>query len=268
MEILFVNVGVAAFTLLIYVSCVFLIAQLCNDNSIMDIAYGPAFLVTAISAITLTNTYDPLPVLISACIALWAMRLSVRIFLKNFGKPEDARYAAWRNEWLQKGRVYFLIRSYLQVNILQGLVILGVLMPFIVAWSFPDAFPSKLVVLGMFVFLFGLIYESLADWQLDHFISRKRANMTDSPIMKKGLFKYSRRPNYFGETLIWWGQAIMVIALPFGWLALLSPLLITYIVVKVTGPMLEDIFLKKYPGEYGEYIQSTPYLLPKFLKFF
>jgi len=84
--------------------------------------------------------------------------------------------------------------------------------------------------------------------------------------MTRGLFSLSRRPNYFGETLIWWGLAIMVLPLPLGWIAISSPLLITYIVTKVTGPMLEDSFLEKYPEKYQHYMDTTSYFIPWFKK--
>jgi steroid 5-alpha reductase family enzyme len=106
------------------------------------------------------------------------------------------------------------------------------------------------------------VYETVADLQLDRFIMRKQAGLEAAPLMTKGLFMYSRRPNYFGESLVWWGQAIMVLPLPFGMLGILSPLVITYVVVKVTGPMLERIFLEKYPAEYQAYMRTTNYFLP------
>jgi steroid 5-alpha reductase family enzyme len=80
--------------------------------------------------------------------------------------------------------------------------------------------------------------------------------------MTSGLFHYSRRPNYFGEVLIWVGLATMAYPLPYGAWAVLSPLLIWYIVTRVTGPMLEKIFLEKYPAEYRAYMHSTNYFIP------
>jgi steroid 5-alpha reductase family enzyme len=262
MDILIVNIGIVACLLLIYVTSVFIFAQILKDNSVMDILYGPAFLFTSYLYLTLTETAATLPIILVICIALWATRLSTRIFLKNFGNPEDARYAAWRSEWMQKGKLYFLFRSYLQINLLQGAVILVVLLPFIIAVSSPHILSAPFVLVGTIVFLFGFAYETIADFQLDQFIARKKAGTETAKLMTSGLFKYSRRPNYFGETLIWWGQAIMVLSLPFGFLALLSPLLITYVVTKVTGPMLEQLFLKRYPEEYKAYMQSTSYFFP------
>lgn len=262
MENILINAGVVACLLAIYSIIVFFIARLKRDNSVMDIAYGPAFFVATFGAATLTNNSELLPSVIIGCIGAWAIRLGSRIFRKNLGKAEDARYAKWREEWMQKGRAYFLARSYLQVNLLQVAIILLVALPAVLALAHPEAFSYSFLITGFAVFVFGLAYEGIADLQLDAFIARKKAGKEESTLMKQGLFKYSRRPNYFGETLVWWGLAIMVLPLPFGSLALISPILITYIVTKVTGPMLEDQFMEKYPEEYGEYKRTTSYFIP------
>lgn len=263
MELLFVNFGIVWSFILIYVTTVFVLAQLRRDNSIMDIAYGPAFLFAAGGTLLVTGWTATLPLLMLGCIGVWAARLAIRIGRKNWGKPEDARYAAWRTKWEACGRLYFLIRSYLQVNILQGIIIAIVLLSFVIAVT---AHPLNVVWwsvwLGLGVYLLGLGIESLADYQLDQFLARKRAGTEPATLMTTGLFRYSRRPNYFGETLIWWGLAIMVLPLQFGWLAIASPLLITFIVTRVTGPMLEDIFLEKYPEEYRAYMAKTSYFIP------
>lgn len=265
-QILLINSGIVASLLLLYSIFVFLISRVRQDNSVMDIAYGPAFFTSTLGAAYLTNTSGLLLAAVIGGIGIWSIRLSTRIFKKNFGKPEDARYAKWREQWMKKGRAYFLIRSYLQVNVLQVIIILFVATPAIIAMSYPTEYSHTFLLIGSLVFLFGFLYETIADWQLDQFIAAKKAGTAKADLMKKGLFKYSRRPNYFGETLVWWGLAIMVLPLPFGYLALISPLLITYIVTMVTGPMLEDIFLKKYPEAYQQYIDTTSYIIPWFPK--
>ncbi len=262
MALLLVNSGIFACILLIYVTIVFLIAQIKRDNSVMDIAYGPAFFVTSLIMVLLTGTTGLLPFVIVGMMGVWSTRLALRILKKNWGKPEDARYAAWRTAWMQKGRLYFVIRSYLQINLLQGFIIMTVALPFIIAISFPEALVWPLLILGALIYMCGLIIETIADWQLDAFIARKKAGTESANLMVTGLFHYSRRPNYFGETLIWWGQAVMVLASPVTLLALVSPLMITYIVTKVTGPMLEAIFLQKFPEEYRAYMDRTSYFIP------
>lgn len=244
------------------VTFLFLLALQLQNNSIMDIAYGPTFAIAALCLLFGTGQFSLLSITIVGAILLWALRLSLRIYRKNAGKPEDERYAAWRQAWMKRGKAYFVLRSYLQVFLLQGSVIAIVGSPALLAVIYAQDFSWWSVILGAAVFLFGLIYESVADWQLDRFIAQKRAGTIEDPLMRTGLFRYSRRPNYFGEATIWTGLAIMVLSVPVGYLAIVSPLLITYIVTRVTGPMLEAIFLEKYPEEYRRYMHRTNYFIP------
>jgi steroid 5-alpha reductase family enzyme len=262
-ELLLINMLTYGAVVLAAVTIVYGIAIVQKDNSVMDIAYGPTFAISAWVTIALVQPLSPLPYLVAGLMSLWALRLGIRIFRKNYKKPEDARYAAWRTQLQMRSRRYFLIRSYLQINILQGCIITLVALPFIVSLSAGSALPLLAVMVGVAIFASGLLYETVADLQLDRFLARKRAGTEPAAIMTSGLFHFSRRPNYFGESLIWWGLALIVITLPWGWLALISPLLITYIVTKVTGPMLEKIFLEKYPTTYGEYMKTTSYFIPR-----
>lgn len=260
---LLVHILVFAAILLILVTGVFIIAQLRRDNSVMDIAYGPLFFLTAMSTLFFTSGVSATAFLITGLMGLWSTRLALRIYRKNKGKAEDARYAAWRQEWMKRGRSYFLWRSYLQINVLQAVIILLVSLPFIIATASNElSYNLYIVFFGLAIYAFGLGYEALADYQLDMFLRDKKSGKTTAPLMITGLFHFSRRPNYFGETLVWWGIAIIALPLPYGFIGIISPLVITYIVTKVTGPMLENIFLEKYPEEYRAYMSSTNYFIP------
>jgi steroid 5-alpha reductase family enzyme len=265
---LFVAFSVYGLIVLVLVTSIFIVAQLRADNSIMDIAYGPTFLLAGLASAWLLQSYSPLTLLCLTGIALWSLRLGLRIYRKNKGQPEDARYAAWRSAWSARGQLYFILRSYLQINVLQGLIITLVSLPLILSLTRPEYLFTTLptlawsIPLGALIFCIGLTLESIADHQLDTFIARKRAGTEPAILLTTGLFRYSRRPNYFGETLIWWGLAIMVCPLPLGWLAFIAPLLITYIVTYITGPMLEALFLKRNPVEYRAYQERTSYFIP------
>lgn len=256
------STAIFAAIVFLLVTVVFIISRLLKDNSVMDVAYGPIFSISAITAILLTGMYGTAALVVAGCLLVWSLRLGTRILRKNWGRPEDPRYQAWRERWLQKGRLYFLVRSYLQVNLLQGVIIVVVALPFIIALAAVYEYSLPFLYAGGAVFVFGLLYESIADWQLDRFLKQKKAGTTSAQILTTGLFRYSRRPNYFGETLVWWGLAIMALPLPFGPVALLSPLLITFIVTKVTGPMLEAQFLARHEQEYRTYMNTTSYFIP------
>ncbi len=252
--------SVYALVVLCIVTTVFIIASWRDDNSIMDIAYGPTFAIAAWCTMLLTSTTN-LGIIIASVITLWALRLGTRIFRKNKGRPEDARYAAWRTAWREHGALYFVIRSYLQIYILQGSIIVLVAVPFLVSLT-THTLNTAFAICGIALSLFGLGFETLADRQLDQFLREKKLGQTMSPIITTGLFRYSRRPNYFGETLVWWGLALAAFGSSSAWIVFVSPLLITYIVTRITGPMLEAIFLREYNNEYQAYMKKTSYFIP------
>jgi steroid 5-alpha reductase family enzyme len=249
--------------ILMLITTVFIIAQLKADNSIMDVAYGPIYALAFWITWVATGMPVGIPILVGSLVTLWALRLGVRIGRKNWGKPEDARYAAWRTEWSQRGQLYFVVRSYLQVNLLQGIIIFVVATPLWLTLTLKSIPVSYVLILGALITLAGLLYETIADWQLDRFIAGKKAGTEPANVMTRGLFRYSRRPNYFGESLVWWGLAVTVLSNGLsGWFVLVSPLLITFILTRVTGPMLEAIFIEKYPDAYRDYMRQTNYFIP------
>lgn len=261
MEQIFVNGGIFAAVTLLQSAVLFLLMQTKRDNSIIDIAYGPMFFISALSTLLITKNSSPTALVITFIIGVWATRLSYRIGKKNWGKPEDVLYAAWRTEWMKRGSLYFILRSFLQINLLQGILIVLIASPFIIAVSH-SATHTLFLVLGAAISLGGLLLEATADKRIDTFLKEKKAGLTLEPFLRTGLFRYSRRPNYFGETLVWWGLAVTTIAVPFGYLALIGPLTITYIVTKITGPMLEKIFIEKFGEAYKAYMQETSYFIP------
>ncbi len=260
-ELVFVYGGIFAVVVLLQSALLFLVMQFKRDNSLIDIAYGPLFFTSACITLFLTNNNSKLPLLITFLMAIWALRLSYRVGKKNWGKPEDIRYAVWRETWMKRGQLYFVLRSFLQINLLQGIIIVLIATPFILSATV-DNFSWSFIFIGATISLLGLGFETIADKQIDNFIRGKKAGIITEPFLAKGLFRYSRRPNYFGETLFWWGLALMVIPFPYGYLALIGPLTITYIVTRITGPMIEKIFIEKYGEAYLAYMKETSYFIP------
>jgi steroid 5-alpha reductase family enzyme len=257
----------AALLLFCFVTVVFCIALLRRDNSIADIAYGAAFsLVTLTLYFTQFVTPSLRSSIVTACIAAWSARIVLRIYLKNRGKKEDFRYAAWRTEWMQRGYVYTVIRSYLQVFLLQGFIILLVVLPGILANTLQTSTMAWYNWLGLALWVIGFLFESIGDKQLDTFLAGKKAGTEKAAIMKTGLWKYTRHPNYFGESLMWWGLALVChLGMPYSVLAFISPILITHLLINVSGiPMLE----KKWAGnpEWEEYAKRTSAFLPSMPK--
>jgi steroid 5-alpha reductase family enzyme len=166
-------------------------------------------------------------------IAIWGIRLALHIGLRSKGKPEDFRYKKWREEW---GK-YFLLRSYLQVYLLQGFFMWIISIPIIVVSVATDQAISPFILAGTIIWLIGFAFEAIGDYQLMVFIKHKK---NKSDIMQTGLWKYTRHPNYFGEVLLWWGMFIIVMPLQYGIWAIISPITISYLLLYVSGiPMLE-----------------------------
>ncbi len=261
MEQIFVYGGIFTAVTLLQSAVLFLIMQARRDNSLIDIAYGPMFFISAGITLFVTHERGIVSLIIAALMGVWALRLSYRIGKKNWGKPEDVRYATWRSEWLKKGQLYFVLRSFLQINVLQAVLIVLIASPFIVSLTITTV-SMTFLVLGMLVTICGIAIETIADRQVDAFLKGKKDGTVSDLFLRHGLFRYSRRPNYFGETLVWWGFAIMTLAAPYGYLALIGPLTITYIVTKITGPMIEKIFMEKYGEAYRDYMKQTSYFIP------
>lgn len=246
----------------IYMTVWFVLALVRKDNSIADIAWGLGFVLVAAVTFLRRGSSLFLPLLVTSLVAVWGARLAVHIFLRNRKRGEDPRYAEWRRKWGPS----FLWRSYLQVFLLQGLFLLVISSPIILVNSNPYN-PTVIVdggswFVGFIVWCLGFLFEAVGDAQLARF---KRDPGNRGKIMDKGLWRYSRHPNYFGEALMWWGIFLVALEVPLGWTTVVSPVLITFLLVRVSGiPMLE----KKYAGnaEFQAYARRTNAFVPWFPK--
>jgi steroid 5-alpha reductase family enzyme len=254
---------------LFYTSCIFFIAKHKKDNSIIDIAYGPGFIITAVALACIQLTYHPLPTfgsIIFILILIWGIRLSRRIYKKNKHKGEDFRYRAWREDWMIRGEKYFLLRSYVQIFILQGIIISLVLLPFTLSISsdLQNTIGYTIpLLLGVLLWALGFIFESVGDAQLDRFISKRYEHK--STLIKSGLWKYTRHPNYFGESLMWVGIAVIAFGATMSLFVFVSPFLITGLLLFVSGvPMLEKKWEddKNTKEEWEHYKKKTSMFFP------
>lgn len=245
-----------------YLMLTLVIALIREDNSIMDIVYGSAFVLIAWCLAFLWLGWSERQMIVLACVTVWGVRLTTRILLRNWGKPEDFRYRAWREEWKKRGMLYFFLRSLGQIYLLQGAVILVVSLPVLVVFSAIQGPLMWYNWLGLGIWCVGFCFEFVGDFQLDRFI-RNQANK--GQLMTTGLWKYTRHPNYFGEATMWWGLFLVVLGLPLSELVLLSPMLITFLLTQVSGiPMLE----KHWAGrpDWEEYKKRTSAFIPWFPK--
>lgn len=239
---------------------VFGLALLLEDNSIIDIAYGPLFVLVSWSIVLFWSEWSWRQLILLGLITVWGLRLGIRILWKNWRKPEDFRYRAWRTTWQQKGMLYFFFRSLGQIYMLQGIVVLVVLTPVLVVFSQAQAPLLWFNWLGLAVWCIGFFFEAIGDWQLDRFVRRPE---NQGKIMTTGLWRFTRHPNYFGEATMWWGMLLLVLGMPLAPLAVLSPVLITFLLLQVSGiPMLEARWAGR--PDWEEYKKRTSAFFPWF----
>lgn len=245
-----------ALLIFFYQTFLFIISLLYKRNDVADIAWGGGFV--AIAAFLLI--YYPAALhnwIIYLLTFLWGIRLSVYLFFRNRGKAEDFRYLAWRESW---GK-HFYLRSFLQVFMLQGFFMWLISVPLQVAAVANNREETTYWVMGVLVWIVGFYFQAVGDAQLKQFGKTKKPG----EIIQTGLWKYSRHPNYLGEILMWWGIGIIVLPLSLGWLGLVGPLTITWLLTAVSGvPMLEKKY--KHSAAYQQYKTQTPALFPDLWK--
>jgi steroid 5-alpha reductase family enzyme len=246
----------AALVLFLYMTALFLLAQKRQDNSIADVAWGPGFILVAFSTLIFDGSFFPRQLIASLLVLIWGLRLSIRIYLRNRGKGEDIRYRKWREEW---GK-YFVIRSYLQVFLLQGGILLLNITPVLFINTYDSGSFGLLDALGLLLWVLGFGFESLSDWQLDRFIRDKGSR---GKIMDQGLWHYSRHPNYFGEVTMWWGIYILALSVPWGWVTIIGPLTISSMILFVSGIPMTEKLMEKNPA-FADYKRRTSIFIPWF----
>ncbi len=230
----------ASIIILAYVTMWFIVSLIKKRNDVADIAWGLGFVVICIYQVWTKPIY-PISGLVYILVALWGLRLALHIGSRSKGKAEDFRYEKWREEWGNS----FLIRSYLQVYVLQGFFMVLISVPILIISIAPrpeflgmfHLYFNTFTVIGLVIWFIGFAFETIGDYQLSVFIKNKKSK-TD--IMQTGLWRYTRHPNYFGEVLVWWGIFIITLPFHYGIWGIISPLIITYLLLYVSGiPLLE-----------------------------
>jgi steroid 5-alpha reductase family enzyme len=248
----------SAICVFLYMLLIFMLAWIKKDNSIVDIAWGIGFILVAILTFFMETDFVTRHVLVTALIFIWGIRLATHIAIRNRGRGEDFRYAQWRKDW---GK-WFLIRSFFQIYMLQGFLLLIIAYPLMLINHSIETGIVFLDILGIIIWLIGFVFEAVGDYQLAKF---KRKTENKGKIMTQGLWRYTRHPNYFGETAMWWGIFLIALSVRNGWTAIVSPLLITFLLLRVSGiTMLE----KKYFGnkDFEEYAKRASAFFPWFPK--
>jgi len=253
--------GIAALTIWFLMTIMWLLSLKLKNTSIVDIIWGFGFvLVNWVAFFVSQESYPVRSWILNILVTLWGLRLTTHILLRNWGKPEDFRYAAWREEHGKKWWWY----SYLQTFLLQGTLVFFISAPLIHTQS--TATPTSigiLEVLGIILWAIGFFFETVGDIQLERF---KKNPENKGKLLNTGVWRYTRHPNYFGDSAQWWGFYLIAAGSTLGFLTIFSPIIMTYFLVKVSGvAMLEKSMADRKPG-YREYMQTTNAFIPWFPK--
>ncbi len=249
----------------IYFTGIFILATIIKNNSIVDIGWGMGFVIGAWVSLFVTPAPTLLSYIIVGFISFWGLRLSIRLFKRNVGKPEDFRYAQWRKEWGDQVVVIAFFRVFMIqcfINFIVGSVAYITIQNNTFTFSSPG---SYLVYLGLFIALIGLLFEVIGDEQLRRHI--KKGTRT---LLQTGLWSITRHPNYLGEILIWNGLYISGVSLVINsqvsliyyLILILSPLIMSTVLIKISTPLLEKN-MAKYHG-WEAYTRKVPMIFPFF----
>jgi steroid 5-alpha reductase family enzyme len=241
----------------LYMVIIFFIAKSKDKYSIVDIGWGPGFVLIAWITFLLESNFGIHSLLTTILITIWGMRLGVYLYVRNAGKPEDYRYVNMKKGW----KTNIPTKAFFQVFMLQGFLMLLISYAIIsVNYSSASDF-GVLAFIGLILWIFGFLFESIGDMQLKKFVRNKKPG----EVMKTGLWKYTRHPNYFGESVQWWGIFLISIESSKDFFNLITPVVITYLLLFVSGvPLLE----KKYKDnpDFQEYASKTSIFFPWFPK--
>ena len=241
-------------------SLLWVVSLFLKNSSIVDIFWGTGFVI--ISWITFFRTIEtigPRDWLIVVLVTIWGLRLSFYVLWRNAGKGEDFRYAKWRNE---AGKSWWW-RSYFKVFLLQGLIMWVVAAP-LTAVQMPGVSDSLRILdfLGVFVWAAGFFFETVGDAQLAKFKANRE---NKGQLLRTGVWRYTRHPNYFGDAAQWWGFYLITVASG-AWWTIISPILMTYLLVRVSGVAMLERTLKETKPDYKDYAEKTNAFFPWFPK--
>jgi len=247
---------IAGAAILGFMTVLWLVSLALRNSSIIDIFWGAGFVFSGWVYYALTLDGSPArKLLLMALVTIWGLRLSLYILYRNWRKPEDFRYQKWREE---AGQSWWW-RSFIKVFLLQGFFMWIISAPLLVA-QYPALPPSLglLDYLGAALWGYGFFFEALGDLQLARFKSNP-ANK--GRLLDKGVWRFTRHPNYFGDATQWWGYYLVALSAG-GWWSIFSPVFMTYLLVKVSGVALLEKSLKNAKPGYEEYVRRTSPFIP------
>ena len=246
------NLGIVALMMVIG----WLVSLKLENVTVVDSLWAVGFMLIAWSSLMLGPGGTLRSLLLVLMTTAWGLRLSGYLSWRNWGKGEDPRYGAWR---ARHGEHFGKLSLY-KVFLLQAvfLWVIALSLQYGILGSVPAGL-TWLDALGIVTWIIGFGFEAIGDYQLARF---KADPANKGRVMDKGLWAYTRHPNYFGEAMVWWGVALMVLSVPGSWWTLISPIIITAVLLKMTGVTLTERHLVDNKPQYRDYMQRTSSFIP------
>lgn len=245
--------------ILCLMTTLWVISIVLKNVSIVDMFWGLGFVLVNTYYYFNTDT-TPAKLILLLLVAVWGLRLSVYLAWRNIGKPEDFRYQEFRKKYGEKN--YWWI-SFFQTFLLQGILMAIISLPLlgINLYSTSQSL-NFLDYLGILVWLVGFVFEAGGDMQLTRF---KKDIANKGKVLNTGFWHYTRHPNYFGDSAVWWGFGLICISAGSYWFVIGS-VIMTLLIIKVSGVALLEKSLKDQKPEYKDYILKTSSFIPWFPK--
>ena len=259
MEILklFGLTAVASITLL---TVTFVVARIRNRYDLVDVIWGFAFIVIAITSYLLRTDIQifSIQTLTTGLVVIWGLRLAIHIFTRwSRSADEDRRYADMRREYAGlPGGV--TVNMFARVYVVQALLALVVSSSVVIINSATITDFGVLAGLGLGVWVIGFYFEAVGDAQLRKHLATPSKK---GQLMMSGLWKFTRHPNYFGEMTQWWGIFIIALSVPFWWVSIIGPIVITVLLLFISGVPLTEKHFEGRPG-WEEYKRRTSKVFP------
>jgi steroid 5-alpha reductase family enzyme len=244
----------SAAALLAYVLALWVLSLPLRDASIADPGWSMAFVMVAWLAYAIGHGCRGRRLLLAVLVSIWGLRLASHLIARKLRAPgEDPRYGAMR----RRAPHNFALVSLATVFILQGALVWVVSLPIQAAAPRPDAL-GALDAIGGAVWAIGLFFEAVGDLQLSRF---KRDGANAGAVMDRGLWRYTRHPNYFGDFLVWWGVYLIALSTGEAWWTVVGPLVMSTLLIGVSGKRLLEHHMRRRPG-YDEYVARTSGFFP------
>ncbi|MDO8896706.1 MAG: DUF1295 domain-containing protein [Bacteroidales bacterium] len=250
----------ASLMTLVLVTLLWLWSVIIKNVSIVDIFWGFGFVVVNAFYVYSSGEMNYRKLLMLALVTIWGLRLTAYLAYRNIGKGEDFRYQEFRRNYGAERYWWF---SYFQVFLLQGALIMIVSLPLLgVIAGNPSNELHLLDYLGIVVWLVGFSFEAGGDFQLARF---KKDPKNKGKVLDTGFWKYTRHPNYFGDSAVWWAFALFSISAGSYW-QIIGSVIMTFLILKVSGVSLLEKTLNNTKSQYQEYIRKTNSFFPWFPK--